>query len=171
MMCIAVQSKTVYPGGSTMQYLELKIPPPFVALLTALAMAGLAYLGWLPLPLSLSWRLLCAFVVWGAALVVAGLGTRLFVQRKTTVLPMHPENTTALVTGGVYRYTRNPMYLGATLFLLGLGFALGDILSLFFIPCFVLYITHFQIVPEERALERLFGKEYMEYKRRVRRWL
>jgi protein-S-isoprenylcysteine O-methyltransferase Ste14 len=77
----------------------------------------------------------------------------------------------ALVTGGVYRLTRNPMYLGLLLDLLAWAVFLWAPLALAVLPIFVLYIHRFQIVSEERALSSLFGSEYADYKQLVRRWL
>jgi len=125
----------------------------------------------MPLLIALQGRLLCAgFIEIFAFVVLAGC-IRLFVRRETTWLPMNPENSTVLVTEGIYRYTRNPMYLALTLMLLGIGIALGDGLGLLLVPCFMLCITHFQIVKEESALEKLFGDTYRNYKQRVRRWI
>ncbi|HEV8366930.1 MAG TPA: isoprenylcysteine carboxylmethyltransferase family protein, partial [Pyrinomonadaceae bacterium] len=75
------------------------------------------------------------------------------------------------VSTGVYRFTRNPMYLGLLLTLLGWAAFLSNPASLLFVPIFVLYINRFQIKPEEQVLSSLFGAEYMAYKSRVRRWL
>jgi protein-S-isoprenylcysteine O-methyltransferase Ste14 len=120
-----------------MPNLELKIQPPIVGILTALAMIGATLLGQLPLPLPLLWRLPCAIIMFGAALVIGIICKRQFDRRNTTWLPMEPKKTTVLVTDGIYRYTRNPMYLAGTLFLLGVAVALGDILALALVPCFI----------------------------------
>jgi len=85
--------------------------------------------------------------------------------------PIKPDAASSLVTGGVFRVTRNPMYLSLLLYLLAWAAYLSNVLPLLFLPVFVLYIHQFQIKPEERVLSALFGPEYAAYKGRVRRWL
>jgi protein-S-isoprenylcysteine O-methyltransferase Ste14 len=87
------------------------------------------------------------------------------------VNPLKPDATTVLVTAGIYRFTRNPMYIGLTLTLLGWAAFLGNLLAFALLPLFVFYITQFQIKPEERALRSLFGSIYEDYCAKVRRWL
>lgn len=89
----------------------------------------------------------------------------------TTVNPHKPETTTTLVTSGVYAWTRNPMYLGLSLLLLGWAIKLGTLSSLVGPPVFMLLIQHAQIRPEEHALRMQFGKDYDRYYNRVNRWL
>ena len=85
--------------------------------------------------------------------------------------PLKPETSSRLVTSGIYRHTRNPMYLGMAVVLLGWAAWLGSAWSLLGIAMFAAYITRFQILPEETALQRIFGAEFDEYRERVRRWL
>lgn len=92
-------------------------------------------------------------------------------KRRTTIHPHEPEKTSSLVTSGIYGFTRNPMYLGLFFFLIAWGFYLSNIPSFFICVIFVLYITRFQIKPEEKALERIFGDDFIQYKNKVRRWL
>ena len=87
----------------------------------------------------------------------------------TGIVPFDP--ATALVTGGLYRYTRNPMYLGMVLLLVGVAIALGSLGAWLPIPVFVWIIQARFIVGEERFLEQTFGESYVAYKRGVRRWL
>jgi len=153
-----------------MKALELKIPPPVVALLLALAMWALAALG-PTLPWSEGTRRVVALAL---ALVGASfdfMGLIAFVRRHTTVNPLRPANTSALVTNGIYRITRNPMYVGLVMFLTAWAVYLGAAWPLLGPVVFVLYITRFQIRPEERVLTTLFGEAYTDYTRRVRRWL
>ena len=96
---------------------------------------------------------------------------RSFRKAKTTMNPFKPDTSSALVSHGVYRFTRNPMYVGLLITLLGWAAFLWQPWALFFLPLFVLYITQFQIKPEERVLSSLFGTEYAEYMAKVRRWL
>jgi protein-S-isoprenylcysteine O-methyltransferase Ste14 len=85
--------------------------------------------------------------------------------------PTKPSATSSLVTNGVFRFTRNPMYLSLLLYLVAWAVYLANWLALLLVPVFMLYITRFQIKPEERALSAQFGPEYASYKARVRRWL
>jgi protein-S-isoprenylcysteine O-methyltransferase Ste14 len=150
--------------------LELKIPPPVVAAITGLAMWGAAH--WLPglRLLPLPHRLLPALVaVLGAAATIAGMAT--FRRVGTTVNPLQPAKATALVTGGVYRLTRNPMYLGLLLVLSAWALALASVPAWIGPVAFIAWITRFQVRPEERALATLFGADYAAYRARVRRWL
>ena len=105
----------------------------------------------------------------GVALDIAGLAH--FLRAKTTINPLNPTAASALVVRGVYRFTRNPMYLGMALLLLAWSIYLGNVAALALLPAFVLYMNRFQIAPEERALEARFGAEYSRYCARVRRWL
>lgn len=94
-----------------------------------------------------------------------------FLRRRTTLNPLKPDSASALVTGGIYRFTRNPMYLGLATLLLAWAIYLGNLAALAGVPLFILYMNRFQIAPEERALEARFGAEYIAYRTRVRRWL
>ena len=105
----------------------------------------------------------------GALTCTAGVAS--FRRAKTTVNPMKPDSTSSLVVSGIYRYTRNPMYLGFLLILLGWAAFLSNVLALALLPAFILYMNRFQISPEERVLASLFAHDYAEYRARVRRWL
>ena len=114
------------------------------------------------------------YVAGGVALVgaiLSILGVASFRRAKTTVNPMKPESSSSLVISGIYRLTRNPMYLGLLLILLGWAVYLSNALALALVPGFVLYMNLFQIKPEERALESRFGPAFAEYRARVRRWI
>ena len=150
--------------------LELKIPPPLVAVMTAGAMYGVASL--LPvLALSPSVRAVAALAlaVVGASFDVAGLMA--FRRAKTTVNPMAPHQSSSVVSTGVYRFTRNPMYLGLVFLLLAWAVYLSSAWALLGVPVFMAHITRFQIKPEENVLAARFGKSYADYSARVRRWL
>jgi protein-S-isoprenylcysteine O-methyltransferase Ste14 len=150
--------------------LELKVPPPALALLLALLM-------WLvssfvaPLEVPFRWRVGAALAPALVGLGFSVAGVAAFRRARTTINPTKPATASALVSGGVYRLTRNPMYLGLLLLLLALAVFLSNPVALLLVPVFVLYINRFQITPEERALTSLFGGEYAAYKERVRRWL
>lgn len=153
-----------------MPSLELKIPPPAVALLCAAGMWAIAHYSF-PYVLSpaMRWALVAIYAALGAAFDFAGLLA--FRQSRTTVNPLHPEKSSALVTHGIYRITRNPMYCGMASFLLAWAAYLQSPLSVLGVLAFIGYITRFQIKPEERMLEKLFGGEFTAYRQRVRRWL
>ena len=152
-----------------MQTLEKIIPPPLVAGIIGLAMWGLS-----PAQPGQAVSLFVQIATFTAALlgVIFGiLGAMAFRQAKTTANPMKPEMASTLVDSGIYRVSRNPMYLGMVLLLLAWAIYLASALSLLGVVAYVLYMTRFQIIPEEEAMEKLFGQEYMVYKAKVRRWL
>ncbi|HTN49254.1 MAG TPA: isoprenylcysteine carboxylmethyltransferase family protein [Burkholderiaceae bacterium] len=153
-----------------MTVLELRIPPPIAALLIGAAMWFAAPLGpSLALPLALRIATFVAIALAGGAIALAG--DLEFKRAGTTINPLRPQNATALVTSGVYRFTRNPMYVGLTLVVLGWATFLCSALALAGPVAFVLYIGRFQIAPEERVLSEKFGASYAEYSSQVRRWL
>jgi protein-S-isoprenylcysteine O-methyltransferase Ste14 len=153
-----------------MSSLELKIPPPVVGLLVAVAMWAVSRYGVLE-GVPPAWRVgaALALVAVGGVFDVAGLIA--FRRAKTTVNPMKPEKSAALVTSGVYRFTRNPMYVGMAFFLLAWAVYLASPWALLGPLVFAAYITRFQIKPEERVLAARFGTEFARYRARVRRWL
>jgi protein-S-isoprenylcysteine O-methyltransferase Ste14 len=104
-------------------------------------------------------------------IICSTLGVGSFRRARTTVNPLRPEAATALVVSGIYRVTRNPMYLGFLFLLLGELVWLGNPIAACVAPAFVVYLTRFQIRPEEAALRERFGLEYSKYAARVRRWL
>jgi protein-S-isoprenylcysteine O-methyltransferase Ste14 len=151
-------------------FLELKVPPPVVFLF----MAGL---GWLvsrsapTLGFVLPHRNAIVLALFVAGVCVALLGVASFRSARTTLNPLKPEKSSALVISGIYRYTRNPMYLGLLLVLLGWSSFLANDLAFVFVPVFILYMNRFQIHPEERVLVSIFGQEFTAYRSKVRRWL
>ncbi len=153
-----------------MRSLELKIPPPVVALTCGALMWFLAretpFASW-----PVAGRGVLALTLAALGVCISASGVVTFHRAATTTNPMRPGDASTLVTGGIYRRTRNPMYLGLALVLLGWGAQLANVLALLFLPGFVLYIDRFQIIPEERMLAGLFGTEYQAYQASVRRWL
>ena len=153
-----------------MQTLELKIPPPAIALAVAVSM-------WVArryapsLELAIPWRQAFAvtLAVIGIALALAGVFA--FRRAKTTVNPLKPETSSTVVSTGIYGFTRNPMYLGMLMVLVGWAFFLANAVSFSLLPLFALYMNRFQIGPEERVLSGHFGREYGNYMQSVRRWL
>ncbi len=153
-----------------MRWLETKIPPPVVMVLLGLAAFGASRL----LP-ALSFEFpLRAFAA--VALAFVGLALNIlpklaFQRAGTTVNPLRPALATSLVTSGIYRYTRNPMYLGHALILLGWSLYLHNVAALLAVPAFMLYITRFQIQPEERHLSARFPDAYAAFCKQASRWL
>ena len=153
-----------------MRSLELKIPPPVVAALLAVAMWGIAFVAPLvEVPTLLRVCVAIAIALAGGVFSLAGIMS--FRRARTTVNPMKPEAATSLVSSGIYRITRNPMYVGLLFVLVAWAAFLSSAWSLLGPLAFLLYISHFQIRPEERVLSELFSAEYSAYKARVRRWL
>ena len=153
-----------------MKALELKIPPPIYALSIALLM-------WL-----LNKHIPVVHFIespWNKAglgiVIIAGFSDLwslfLFFKKHTTPNPMKPENTTGLVITGLYKISRNPMYVGLFIMLFGFAIWLGSLTPFLVLPLFYIVITAMQIKPEERFLLEKFGKEYQAYKDSVKRWL
>ena len=146
--------------------LQHRIPPPLVAILFGLLMWAASRL--LPrhdLPLLLA----IATALIGLTICLAGVWS--FHRARTTVNPLHPERASALVESGIYRHTRNPMYLGFAVILLAWALLLGSLIAILGVAGFILYMNHFQIAPEEQALANLFVDDFARYCGRVRRWL
>jgi protein-S-isoprenylcysteine O-methyltransferase Ste14 len=149
---------------------ELRIPPPAVVAIAAALMWGIAAA--LPsLRVNVPRAGLIAAICVALGILIAGAGLLAFRRARTTANPMRPEAAASLVTTGVYRWTRNPMYLGWLPILAGWAAYLQHPLALVVVPLFMLYLTRFQIVPEERALSAKFGEQFDAYRQRVRRWL
>jgi protein-S-isoprenylcysteine O-methyltransferase Ste14 len=151
-----------------MHRLELKVPPAVVGAVTAMGMWLISY----TLPAFAYAPLRVATVglgLLGAAII--GWAMLSFLEMRTTVNPMKPSSASSLVTSGIYRHTRNPMYLGMLFILVGWALYLANILTFLVLPAFILYMNQFQIKPEERALTARFGREYLEYMSQVHRWI
>lgn len=150
--------------------LELLIPPPLVALALAILMAMIVPFVPHPAQLPFHHLALCSLVAAGGILS-ALLGVYCFWRHKTTINPHRPDRTRALVTSGIYRFTRNPMYVGILLVLAAWALYLSHILPLLLVPLFMVYLNRFQIGPEEQRLEKRFGTDFTSYRDSVRRWL
>ena len=150
--------------------LEHTVPPPLIGALCAILMwliCGMPPLTGRP-PLLLIPAL--ALVVLG--LTVDAAGVLSFRRARTTVNPFAPERTVNIVSSGIYRLSRNPMYLGmACSILTGWAVWLWQVQAVLGVVLFVAWITRFQIIPEERVLTQKFGTEYRQYRQRVRRWV
>ena len=153
-----------------MTFLEHRVPPPIVGAVVA----GIMWAGhWIvpeatfTLPLRWLWVALVAIT----AVFIAVTAIRTFVKAETTIDPLEPNAADRLVTHGLFRYSRNPMYVSLTLVLVAVGLFLQNAVAIALVVLFPLYLTRFQIIPEERALAEKFGDEFEAYRRRVRRWL
>lgn len=146
------------------------VPPPVQAI-AALVLIWMAS-RWLP-----GWNIhfpgqaIVAAVIAATGVAIDVVSLAAFRRSDTTVNPLKPEDASALVISGMYRVSRNPMYLGMLLIIVGFALWRGNPLGVLIIGLFMLSITITQIRPEERALTALFGDAYAEYCARVRRWL
>ena len=150
--------------------MQTKIPPPIWLLTFGVGMwfiAGSPYGYRVDIPFALAPALLFGLI--GLYYPIAGILR--FRNAKTTINPHRLEETSSLVDDGIYRKTRNPMYLGLLLILTGWAVWLGSLTNLVLIVLFMLVITELQIKPEEKTLRKLFGHDYEEYCRKVRRWI
>lgn len=153
-----------------MKALELKIIPAILFGGVILLMIGADYLWPIGENFTNIMRLIASLLM-ASALLIGSLGIKEFLKVKTTINPEKPETTTTLVTDRIYAISRNPMYLALLLILVGILFLLANP-ALFLGPVFfILYMGRFQITPEERAMQKIFGDEYHAYCRKVRRWI
>jgi len=148
-----------------------RVVPPVAALLCVAVPMWLVARFAPALAVELPGRRTAALVLALAGAAVALAGVAEFRRARTTVNPLRPERASALVVSGIFRWTRNPMYLGLAIVLLGWAWYLGHPLAALGVPAFVTWMNRSQIPREERALEQLFGAEFAQYKTRVRRWL
>ena len=145
------------------------VPPPLWMLIFAVAMWALNRY-WpvlVIIPSQWSWLGWCVMAIASIAPVAAIVQFR---NAHTTVDPHKPETATTLVTSGVYGWTRNPMYLGLSILLIGWALKLGTLSPFLGPACFILLIRRFQILPEEHALRTRFGQHYDRYCEQVHRW-
>lgn len=153
--------------------LELKIPP---AILFVIALLGVyfspAIVPFIPiqdalpeLRANISWLI----SIVGVLVVIAGVVT--FRMAKTTTNPVRIGNASSLVTHGIYKFTRNPMYLGMLLIILSFIIKTGHFAGIIFAVAFVIYMHTFQIKPEERMLTKMFAQKYTDYVKRTRPWV
>ena len=150
--------------------LHLKVPPPIVTAISMMLMWFVAsqapqYVVDIP------GKSLAAIVIAAIGFAIGLPAIRLFRHQGTTVDPRYPDRSEALVVEGIYRYTRNPMYVGFAMLVSAWMVWLGNPVNIAVLAGFIAYITRFQIMPEEEALAVKFGSDYAEYKGSVRRWL
>jgi protein-S-isoprenylcysteine O-methyltransferase Ste14 len=145
-----------------------KIPPPIVTLFFGLCI----YFSQELFPeFNLEYFTILSYVSYFAGLSILILAVLLFRKQNTTVNPIKIDNASSLVTSGVFKFSRNPMYLGMVMILFGLALMFNLVGGIFFVLLFMIYITKFQIRPEEEVMERLFGEDFIKYKHKVRMWL
>lgn len=148
--------------------LDTKIPPPIVAIFIG---AGIYFSrDWLP-QFDSDYLFYAGLACELLAVAINLTAILAFIKNKTTINPVKPHTATSLVTAGAFACSRNPMYLGLLLFLLGFALQVNIIGGVPLLILFVLYLNVFQILPEERAMLDVFGDEYRAYMKKVRRWI
>ena len=148
--------------------METKIPPPIVTLVFGLSI----YLSrgiFQVVEFNHSFYLGIILLLLGFVILISAV--RLFRKDKTTVNPLSPEQATTLVTDGIFKYSRNPMYLGMALVLGSIAVFFNLIGGIILVALFCAYITKFQILPEERAMRDLFSDDFDKYTKVTRRWI
>jgi protein-S-isoprenylcysteine O-methyltransferase Ste14 len=150
--------------------LELKVPPLALVLVLAWAM-WFAAMQLPSLAITLPWPHGLAVTISGVGILFLFAGLYEFQKAKTSFNPMKPDAASSVVSTGIYRVSRNPMYVGFLILLTAWAIFLSHPLPFLFLPVFVAYMNRFQISPEERALSAKFGNEYEAYKQSIRRWL
>ena len=148
--------------------MKTKIPPPLVTLIFG-SLIFLTKNIFPEIKVTNNIALGSLFILFG--ILIASLSIGLFRKYRTTITPINPKGATKLITSGIYKFSRNPMYLGLLLVLSGIGIIQNPIGSLLFVPSFILYLNHFQIIPEESAMLDLFKDDFLKYKGNVRRWI
>ena len=150
--------------------MKLKVPPAAQAILFGLLMyivdkyiiiGNFSFIG----------QKVMAIIIFSIGILITIVAIWSFIKAKTTSDPTKPSKATSLVTHGIYKYSRNPMYLTIFIVLFSWMIALGNIFNIIVLIIFVYYITAYQIKPEEEALTKLFGKDYIRYCKKVRRWI
>ena len=149
---------------------DVRFPPP-VVFLTAIGV-GIA-LHWLVYPLRLGWSktayTITGLLFWAASVALMGWASRLFRQTGQDPVPWKP--SPSMISSGPYRFTRNPMYLGMTLFQIGLGVGVNKLWIAVLAPIALAVVHFIAVVPEEKYLESKFREEYQAYLARVRRYI
>ena len=153
-----------------MRRLENKIPPLLVMMSVSASMWLLSPL--LPtVTLGATLRIAASLGIVVLALYFIAAGVLEFARHQTTVDPRQPEKTSHLVVSGIYKISRNPMYVGFALILTAQVILMQSPLLLTGVAAFVIYMNAYQITPEERAMKSHFGEQYARYMMQVRRWL
>lgn len=150
--------------------LELRVPPVVVVAVSASAMLGISWLA-PSATFELPGGRIAASGLALAGILITVAAVTAFRTARTTVDPRTPNATSTIVVGGIYRWSRNPMYLGFLLVLTGWAVYLSNAMAAMLLPAFIAYITTFQIKPEERILRNRFGPRFTEYMASVPRWV
>ncbi len=147
--------------------LETKVPPPLITMVSIL----IIYLFEREFNFFEDWNIYISifFLVFG--LMTIALAVFKFAKTKTTVDPTKPSKTSSLVISGIYRITRNPMYLGMLFLIISFTFYKLSLLGAIIIPSFIFYINKFQIEPEEHEMRKKFGENFDKYCKKVDRWI
>ena len=148
--------------------MEAKIPPPVVTLVFGISIYFSREI-FQAVEIKYSSYIGILLLVLGLAILISAV--RLFRKDKTTVNPLSPEQATKLVTDGIFKYSRNPMYLGMVFILSSMAVFFNLIGGIILIALFCIYITKFQIIPEEKAMSNLFSQDFNKYKQATRRWI
>ena len=148
--------------------IKTKIPPPLVAL-TFIFLVNCSR-SIFP-KIDIGWGGVFGSFMISIGLIIILSAIIQFKKHKTTITPLNPSNATKLIVHGIYKFSRNPMYLGLLLILSGISLIQNPIGGLLFVFSFILYINHFQIIPEESAMLDLFKDDFLKYKENVRRWI
>ena len=148
--------------------METRIPPPIVTLVFGLSIYFSREI-FQVVEIKYSFYIGILLLVLGLAILISAV--RLFRKDKTTVNTLSPEQATKLVTDGIFKYSRNPMYLGMVFILSSMAVFFNLIGGIILIALFCFYITKFQIIPEERAMSNLFSQDFNQYKQATRRWI
>ena len=149
------------------KYLNTKIPPPIVTLISI----GIIYLFESKIEYSQPDLKVVGiiFLILGSIIIL--LAVLKFIKTKTTVDPTRPHKTSNLVISGIYKITRNPMYLGMLFLIIAYALYNNNIIGCIIIPIFIFYINKFQIEPEEIEMRKKFGESFEDYCKKVNRWL
>lgn len=150
--------------------MENRVPPPVILLLTLLLMYGVAAIDTLT-SFNFGYANYLAAIFVAAGSLVIFLGVIQFIRAQTTVDPLKPSRASKLVTTGVFRFTRNPMYLGMALICIGAAWRFESVLAALGVALFIVFIQRYQIKPEERAMRALFAKEFDAYCKTTSRWI
>lgn len=145
--------------------MELKLPPPLLFILSAILIYFLPQAEVYFIPKAFGYLFLLLSAIVGLMSVYA------FFKEKTAFTPRDPTQTNKLVVQGIYRVSRNPMYLSLVLALIAWGIWLNSYFAILVIAGFMWYVDRFQIIPEELVLVQKFGKDFTDYQTKVRKWL
>ena len=147
--------------------LKTKIPPPLITLICIL----IIYFFEKEFIFFRDWNIYLSgfFLLWG--LIIIAFAVFKFAKTKTTVDPTKPSKTSSLVISGIYRITRNPMYIGMLFLIISFTFYKLSLVGAIVIPSFIFYINKYQIEPEEYEMRKKFGENFEDYCKKVDRWI